>query len=131
MVLNHMAGAGQSSDQPGIRSSGGSTFNSTPHFESFPGANYTADHFNDFRCDGDIQGSDYMSNAERVRNCRLVGLVDLNHGHPHVRETIVQLLNRLIRIGVAGFRFDAAKHMWPADMGAIIEKLDPLNEMVG
>ncbi|KAI1723115.1 alpha amylase, catalytic domain-containing protein [Ditylenchus destructor] len=130
MVLNHMAGAGQSSDQPGIRSSGGSAFNSTPHFESFPGANYTADHFNDFRCDGDIQGSDYTSNAERVRNCRLVGLVDLNHGHPHVQDTIVQLLNRLIRIGVAGFRFDAAKHMWPADMGSIIEKLDPLNEKI-
>ena len=32
-------------------------------------------------------------------------------------------MNNLIDIGVAGFRVDAAKHMWPADMGAIFGKL--------
>jgi alpha-amylase len=32
-------------------------------------------------------------------------------------------MNYLIDIGVAGFRVDAAKHMWPGDMGAIFGKL--------
>ena len=32
-------------------------------------------------------------------------------------------MNYLIDIGVAGFRVDAAKHMWPGDMQAIFGKL--------
>jgi len=39
-----------------------------------------------------------------VRNCELVGLHDLNQGVEHVRQKIVEFLNLLIDIGVAGFR---------------------------
>lgn len=52
----------------------------------------------------------------KVRNCRLVGLIDLNQGKEYVRDKISEYMNHLIDLGVAGFRIDAAKHMWPADL---------------
>lgn len=35
-------------------------------------------------------------------------------------------MNRLIDLGVAGFRIDAAKHMWPGDMQVVFGKLKNL-----
>lgn len=29
-------------------------------------------------------------------------------------------MNDLVDLGVAGFRLDACKHMWPGDLGAIL-----------
>lgn len=74
---------------------------------------------NDFHQSCAIHGESYGTNANEVRNCELVGLPDLNQGSPYVREKIVDFLNRLIGHGVAGFRIDAAKHMWPKDLEAI------------
>lgn len=54
-----------------------------------------------------------------VRNCRLGSLVDLAMGHDYVRGKVVAYLNHLVDLGVAGFRVDAAKHMWPADLKAV------------
>ena len=62
----------------------------------------------------------------QVRNCKLVGLNDLHHGSSYVRDKIVEYLNRLIGYGVAGFRVDASKHMWPGDMQAIFGQLNNL-----
>lgn len=56
------------------------------------------------------------SNIYQVRNCELVGLRDLNQGVTWVRDRLVEFLDRLVEIGVAGFRVDAAKHMWPGDL---------------
>ena len=56
------------------------------------------------------------NDAYQVRNCELVGLPDLNQGKDKVRQKVLEFLNRLVELGVAGFRFDAAKHMWPADL---------------
>lgn len=61
------------------------------------------------------------------RNCRLSGLRDLNQGKDNVRQKQIEYLNHLIDIGVAGFRSDASKHMWPADLKAIISKIHNLN----
>jgi len=36
-------------------------------------------------------------------------------------------MNQLIDVGVAGFRIDAAKHMWPRDIDAILDSLHLLN----
>lgn len=44
-----------------------------------------------------------------------------------MRSKIAEYMNRLIDIGVAGFRLDAAKHMWPGDIKAILDKLKNLN----
>ena len=61
-----------------------------------------------------------------MRNCRLVGLPDLLLSKDYVTGKIAEYMNRLISIGVAGFRIDAAKHMWPQDLGKLIGKLNNL-----
>lgn len=40
-------------------------------------------------------------------------------------------MNKLVDIGVAGFRVDAAKHMWPADLKAIYDSVKNLNTAHG
>ena len=67
------------------------------------------------------------NNVNQVRNCRLVGLRDLKGGTTWVRDQIVNYINTLISWGVAGFRIDAAKHMWPADIVAMMHRLKNLN----
>ena len=62
----------------------------------------------------------------QVRNCKLVGLPDLWIAKDYVTDKIVEFLNRLIDIGVAGFRVDAAKHMWPQELDRIIKRLKNL-----
>lgn len=62
-----------------------------------------------------------------MRDCRLVSLLDLALAKDSVRSRIAEYLNRLLAIGVAGFRIDAAKHMWPEDVKAVLDKLKGLN----
>ncbi len=62
----------------------------------------------------------------QVRNCKLVGLPDLLISKDYVTDKIAEYMNRLINIGVAGFRIDAAKHMWPNDLNKLIGKLNNL-----
>uniref|UniRef100_A0A914W7E2 Alpha-amylase n=1 Tax=Plectus sambesii TaxID=2011161 RepID=A0A914W7E2_9BILA len=121
IVLNHMVGVGQKSGQNGVGSSGPSSFDGTDNIESFPGVPYGSGDTNDARCHHDIDGSDYQNNANNVRECRLVGLLDLNQGSSYVQGKMVDYLNSLIDMGVAGFRADAAKHMWPNDLKAIFD----------
>jgi alpha-amylase len=59
-----------------------------------------------------------------VQNCELLGLSDLNTGSEAVRNKIAAFLNEQLRIGVNGFRIDAAKHMSATDVNAIVSKLD-------
>uniref|UniRef100_A0A8C0U2K5 alpha-amylase n=1 Tax=Cyanistes caeruleus TaxID=156563 RepID=A0A8C0U2K5_CYACU len=63
----------------------------------------------------------------QVRDCRLTSLLDLALEKDYVRSKIAEYLNYLIDIGVAGFRLDAAKHMWPGDIKAFLDKLNNLN----
>lgn len=68
--------------------------------------------------------SDYY-NADNVRNCDLEGLNDLYFGPDndyHTRDVIVEYLNVMLEMGVAGFRIDAAKHMWPSDLADIVNR---------
>ena len=41
-------------------------------------------------------------------------------------DKIVEYMNRLTSIGVAGFRVDAAKHMWPNDLSKLAGRLNNL-----
>lgn len=52
---------------------------------------------------------------------------DLNQGRNDTRSKIIQFLNKCVSLGVAGFRIDAAKHMWPADLEIIYNTLNNLN----
>lgn len=114
LVINHMSGV-----HPKNIGTGGST--ADPEHYSFPAVPYNVSHFN-VGC----QRSD-KNNATSVRNCELVGLRDLNQGHPYVRDKIVELMNRLVDLGVAGFRVDAAKHMWPGDLMEMFNRLKSVN----
>jgi alpha-amylase len=67
----------------------------------------------------------------QVRNCELVGLHDLNQTVPWVREKLVEFLDHLVDLGVAGFRVDAAKHMWPSDLAAIYASVKNLSTDFG
>ncbi|MDX1552017.1 MAG: carbohydrate-binding module family 20 domain-containing protein [Marinobacter sp.] len=88
---------------------------------------YPAYSSNDFHDECSIDSSDYSSDAWRVRNCRLVGLPDLDTGSTYVRNTLAGYLNQLTSLGVKGIRVDAAKHMSPEDIGAIVNQVtEPL-----
>jgi len=53
----------------------------------------------------------------------LTGLTDLNTEREHVQERIAAYLTDLIGLGMSGFRIDAAKHIHPDDLVAILAKL--------
>lgn len=101
-----MTGGGKSGTGTAGSSYDGSTL-------EYPGVPYHKNDFNEF-CDQNSNSccnheiENYKNSAE-VRNCRLVSLHDLAIGKPEVRQKIVNYLNRLTEIGVAGFRIDAAK----------------------
>lgn len=67
--------------------------------------------------------SDYQS-AANVQDCELVGLADLNTGAAAVQQKIAGYLVELARLGVAGFRIDAAKHMQPVELDAILDRVN-------
>ncbi|MES2901993.1 MAG: alpha-amylase family glycosyl hydrolase [Pseudomonadota bacterium] len=107
-VVNHMAaGAGTATN--------GSTWSSS----SLAYPNFSAP---DFHTACDIQGSDYGSpgNRNSVMNCRLVGLPDLKTESTYVQGQIRNYFNKLVAMGVDGIRVDAAKHIQPAHIGAIL-----------
>ncbi|WP_218313966.1 carbohydrate-binding module family 20 domain-containing protein [Halomonas sp. 18071143] len=113
-VINHTAAAGSGTG------TAGSPYNST----SLDYPDYSS---NDFHPHCDIQPEDYGNDAWRVRNCRLVGLPDLATGDEYVRNTLAGYLNHLTSLGVRGLRIDAAKHMEPSDIEAILLRVnDPL-----
>lgn len=123
LIINHMTGAGMSGT-----GTGGSDFDG-PSL-SYP--EYSSWDFNGpDKCptaSGDIED---FNDIIQVRNCNLVSLTDLNHGTEYVRSHITEFMNKLIDMGVAGFRIDAAKHMWPTDMTAMFEGLHNLNTSHG
>lgn len=63
----------------------------------------------------------------QVRDCRLVGLLDLALEKDYVRGKVADFMNKLIDMGVAGFRVDACKHMWPGDLDNVYRRLNNLN----
>lgn len=84
---------------------------------SFPEVPYGT---NDFHtCTANINYADAWS----IQNCDLSGLNDLKTESDYVRGKIADYLNDLTSLGVAGFRFDAAKHMPPADISNIVGRL--------
>ncbi|PRX97813.1 alpha-amylase [Allonocardiopsis opalescens] len=106
-VVNHMTGSGSVNSGPG---SGGSSFTKY----TYPGIYGDQDfHY----CRRDISN---WNDPNEVRTCELVGLSDLATGSGYVRGRLNQYLSGLVGMGVAGFRVDAAKHMHPADLAAIL-----------
>lgn len=61
-------------------------------------------------------------NAANVQDCELLGLADLVTGAAEVQETLADYLVALAELGVAGFRLDAAKHIQPVELEAIVDR---------
>jgi alpha-amylase len=55
----------------------------------------------------------------------LLGLSDLDTGQATVQEKLAGYLSELLTLGVRGFRIDAAKHVAPADLAAVLAKVVP------
>src|SRR5207248_897173 len=64
-------------------------------------------------------GIDDFNNFLQVTKCELLGLADLRTESDHVRATIAGYLNKLIDMGVSGFRVDAAKHIGEVDLAGL------------
>lgn len=111
-VINHMSGGS------GGTSSAGRSWS----HHNYPGL-YGPDAFHSPVC-----GITNYGDANNVQNCELSGLQDLNTGSTEVRGKIADYLVGLANMGVKGFRVDAAKHISPGDLGAII---DNVNARVG
>ena len=107
-VINHMAGA-DNKDKVGV---GGSKYDAAS--QTFKDAGYTKDDFHQ----STEEIKDY-TNAEEVWTHRLVGLLDLDTSKPHVQQVLGKYFADLLKLGVAGFRVDAVKHISQADMKAI------------
>nr|XP_033772179.1 pancreatic alpha-amylase-like [Geotrypetes seraphini] len=121
-VINHMCGAAGGS---GTHCTCGSYFNTgSRDFSAVP---YSDWDFNDGKCKTGSGEIENYSDPYQVRDCKLVSLLDLALEKDYVREKIAEYMNKLIDIGVAGFRIDASKHMWPGDMKAIFDRLHTLN----
>ena len=105
-VINHMtAGAGTGTN--------GTVYSKY----SYPGLYAQAD-FHPSCAIGNYQS------AANVQDCELVGLADLNTGSNAVRQKIADYLVALGRLGVAGFRLDAAKHVQPVELDSILIKVN-------
>jgi len=67
--------------------------------------------------------NDYQS-AANVQDCELFSLPDLHTGLPAVRQKIADYLLMLARLGVAGFRIDAAKHIQQVELDSILGRVN-------
>ncbi len=108
-ILNHMTGV----------YSGVGTAGSTFGEYEYPGL-YDA---NDFHHCGLTPTDDIadFNDQEQGWNCELVNLADLRTESPDVRERLAAYLRDLMDLGVRGFRLDAARHIPPDDIQAILD----------
>lgn len=108
-VINHMTNV----PSPGTGSNG------TAYTKySYPGL-YTEADFHHPVC----TVANYAS-ADNVQDCELFGLPDLDTGSPTVRGKISDYLVGLARMGVAGFRIDAAKHIQQVELDSIVGRVN-------
>ncbi|XP_041479080.1 alpha-amylase B-like [Lytechinus variegatus] len=105
-VINHMAG-------------GGYVFPKVPFDEG------------DFNvklglCPTEDGGIHDVNDTVQMRYCNLLALADIHYGelnNYYGRDKVVEYLNKMIDMGVAGFRIDAAKHMYPAELDDVANRL--------
>ena len=92
--------------------SGGSSFSYKNYPDGFSGSDFH----------GDCKIDDSYSDANNVRTCALSGMPDIATDNPDTQGKIADYLASLMKMGVYGFRIDAAKHMGYNDINAILGK---------
>jgi len=104
------------------------------HMTNFPspgvgsnGTAYTKYDYPGLYSSGDFHAPCSITNyqsAANVQDCELFSLPDLNTGSPSVRQKIADYLLMLARLGVAGFRVDAAKHIQQVELDNIFSRVN-------
>jgi len=112
-ILNHMTGV-----YAGVGTSG-TTFGEY----DYPGL-YSYDDFHHCGLTGEGDEIQDWNDPVQFRLCELVNLADLATEKENVRDSLAAYLNDLVGLGVAGFRLDAAKHMAPEDVAAILARVE-------
>jgi alpha-amylase len=107
-VINHMSGG----------NSGTSSAGNAWSAKNYPRVPYGV---NDFHASCGINN---YNDAGNVQYCELSGLQDLNTGAAYVQGKIVDYLADMANLGVKGFRIDAAKHMAPSELSAIVNAVN-------
>ncbi|TMW52953.1 hypothetical protein DOY81_001986 [Sarcophaga bullata] len=91
---------------------------------SYSNVTYTQLDFHKINCQVLYNARD----AHDIRNCQWKHHPDLDHYRNGVKKHIVTMMNKFIDMGVAGFRIDAAKYMWPIDLKNIYQQLKDLSK---
>lgn len=102
------------------------------HMTNFPspgvgsnGTSYTKYNYPGLWTQADFHSSCTVTNyqsAANVQDCELLSLPDLNTGSPTVRQKLADYLVSLGRMGVTGYRIDAAKHIQQVQLDDIIDR---------
>jgi len=109
VILSHVSGV----------SSGVGTAGSTFGVYDYPGI-YDTDDFHHCGLTPTDDIADF-NDQEQGWNCELVNLADLKTESPEVRRHLASYLRDLMDMGVRGFRLDAARHIPPDDIKAILD----------
>jgi len=89
-------------------------FTGKPPSQEFPAAHLGP---TDFHCERPLNS---WTDPLQLNAGWLSGLVDINTEVPSVQERIADYLTDILSIGFSGFRMDAAKHVKPDDLVAIL-----------
>lgn len=94
-----------------------------------PGRGFAGTSFSHYAYEGTWSAADFhycgrngnhglvnFTDLYELQTCELLGMADLDTGHPIVQVRLAAYLNRLLDLGVSGFRVDAAKHIAAADL---------------
>lgn len=137
-VINHMTGNGYDiqnhrngdcSLYSGHNASAGSpyytwgqTFLINPFTGTRPTLEYPAVPYGptDFHCERSLNS---YTDGQVITKGWLVGLTDLNSEKPYVQDRIASYLVDVLSLGASGFRVDAAKHIGPAMMAQIYNRV--------
>ncbi len=116
-VINHMTDADL--QHPEVEMTGIGTAGTRFEPYAYPGLW----EYDDFHHCGLTENDDIADwdDPVQLRTCELVDLADLDTGSPHVQGRIGAYLRDLASLGVGGIRIDAARHMDPADIRAILD----------
>lgn len=128
--LNHRNGGGDwCSTWTGKDSTDGSymsthnwTYELNENTGLIPGLEFPSATYNplDFHCERSLNS---WTDPFQLNNGWMTGLADLDTESDYVRERIAAYFTDLISIGFSGFRMDAAKHIQPDSIAAILGKL--------
>lgn len=97
-------------------------FNHMANMPQFNNLNFPQFVPDDFHRACDINYND--GNTQSEIDCWLGGLPDLDQSRKKVRDIHEAHLNTLLKLGIDGFRFDAAKHMQPEIVKSYIDYID-------